>query len=47
MAIESRISKQHPFITMDIWANEEREDMQAMQRGEGRVADAERGRTRC
>ena len=29
---------------MDIRANEEREGMQAMQRKEGRAADAERGR---
>ena len=45
MAMELRISKQHPFITMDIRANEEREGMQAMQRREGCVADGERGRT--
>ena len=30
---------------MDIWANEEREGIQAMQRREERVTDAERGRT--
>ena len=43
-SIRTRISKQLPFITMDIRANEEREGVQAMQRREGRVADAERGR---
>ena len=45
MAMGSRIIKQHPFITMDIRVNGEREGMQAMQRREGRVGDAERGRT--
>ena len=39
-----QISKQHPFITMDIRANEDREGMQAMQRRKGRVCDAERER---
>ena len=53
--MELRISKQHPFINEDVRANEERgitcrqyregKSMLAIQRGKGRVADAERGRT--
>ena len=33
--MELRISKQHLFIKVDVQVNEERESMQAMQRGEG------------
>ena len=49
----SRISKQHPFINVDVRANEVRGStyrqyregkyMPAIQRGEGRVAEAEKG----
>ena len=50
--VGSRISKQHPFITMDLQANEERgstyrqcregKDLCLMQKGEGYVGDVER-----